>query len=73
MSDEATPPLAPPAVVEEAVEAPKARSGWIKSTDGRFHEVDDIDLALSAYPGQYEEVKASEVKKTLVGWPSEEG
>lgn len=56
------------AVEQAAPEAPKLRAGWLKSQDGRFHEVEDIDSVMAAYPGQYEEVKASEVRKNLVGW-----
>lgn len=53
----------------EAAPSPSApRSGWLKSLEGRFHEVDDIDRTIEAYPGQYEEVEASKVKKNLIGW-----
>jgi len=72
VSGEGTQPA--PAVTEEVVETPKVRGGWLKSiADGRFHEVEDIQLVLQAYPGQYEECKASEVKKNLVGWPKADG
>lgn len=64
--------LATPAVVEEVpAEVTKPRGGWVKSlVDGHFHEVDDVDLTVESYPGQYEEVKESDVRKNKVGWPT---
>ena len=44
------------------------RKGWVKSSDGRFHEVDDVEAVLEAYPEQYEEVKERDVVKSKVGW-----
>lgn len=57
----------------EVMEVYKARKGWVQDTDGRFHEVDDVDRATQAYPG-YVEVKKADVTQSKVGYavPAEE-
>ncbi len=51
---------------------PKARKGWVKHTaSGTFHEVDDLDAANAAYPGQFEVVAKKDVDDKKVGWPKE--
>lgn len=73
MSEEPTLPLAQ-LEAEVVNQTAESKAGWVKSVaDGRFHEVEDVDVVLQAYPGQYEKCKASEVKKNLVGWPKADG
>lgn len=67
-----TPPAAAPAAGEAAVDAPKFEvyketKGWVKDTAGRFHEVDDVERFLLAYPGS-EKVKSGDVVKSKVGY-----
>lgn len=45
----------------------KERKGWVKDRDGRFHEVDDQQAFLQAYPGS-EAVKSTDVDKNKVGY-----
>lgn len=51
----------------------KATKGWVKDSNGRFHEVDDVERTIQAYPG-YEKVKSGDVVKSKVGYevPAEE-
>lgn len=67
-------PAAPVVVTEDVGEAPpQPRAGWVKSVaDGRFHEVEDVDAVLAAYPSVYEECKEKDVRKGSIGWPSDE-
>lgn len=66
----ASPPAAP-AKVEEAEKAhPQPKKGWVKhiATD-TFHEVDDVDTTLVAYPGQYEKASNPGANSKRIGWP----
>lgn len=45
----------------------KATKGHVKDAQGRFHEVDDVDRFIAAYPGS-EKVKAADVVKSKVGY-----
>lgn len=54
--------------VERRVMEPyRPSKGWVKDPNGRFHEVDDVDRFMAAYPGS-EKVKLSEVVKSRVGY-----
>ena len=48
---------------------PKPTPGWVrhKATD-TFHEVDDVDNVLGAYPDEYEAAKAP-TNSNKIGWP----
>lgn len=54
-------------VERRVMEAYVAKKGYVKDLDGRFHEVDDVERTLQAYPG-FEKVKAGEVTKGKTGW-----
>lgn len=55
-----------PAEGEPVFEVAKPTKGWVRDHLDRFHEVDDVDLFLSAYPGS-RAVKSGEVTKSKVG------
>lgn len=67
---------APEPVVEatETTEAYKPKPGFVKhlATD-TFHEVEDVEATLKAYPGQYEKAKSPGEKSSKLGWPVEKG
>lgn len=51
----------------------KPKPGWVREVEsGRFHEVDDVELTLQAYPDRYERAKSGDVVKSKVGWPDED-
>lgn len=52
---------------EETFQVPVLKAGWVKDRDGRFHEVEDVDTYVAAYPGS-KGVKETEVKQSLIGY-----
>lgn len=59
---------ADPAPEEPTFKPYEPKKGWVEDTRGRFHEVEDQDLYLQAYPGS-KAVKAGDVVKSRVGYP----
>lgn len=55
-----------------AVEAPSGPTpGWVVDKSGRYHEVEDVDGTIAAYPDQYAKCSHKDVVKARIGWPDE--